>query len=123
MNIADFTTEQRLALLDLLVLAMYADGHLAAAEEARIRELLLKMGAESDSDRDRQLDAAVTRVRQHAGGTAAAQAYATSLAQAFQARNQRRQVLDLVDALTASDSHITLAEGDYSTAVREALHL
>ena len=123
MNIADFTQPQRLALLDLLVLAMYADGHLASAEEARIRELLLKMGAESDSERDRQLDDAVTRVRQHAGRTEAAQAYATCLAQAFPARNQRRQVLDLMDNLMATDSHIALAEGSLSTVVREALQL
>ncbi|MEI6727854.1 MAG: hypothetical protein WCN81_16750, partial [Actinomycetes bacterium] len=37
MNLPDFTNEQREALLDLLVLAMYADGHLASAEEARSR--------------------------------------------------------------------------------------
>jgi uncharacterized tellurite resistance protein B-like protein len=123
MNIADFTNEQREALLDLLVLAMYADGHLASAEEARLGELLLKMGAQSDSDRDRQLDAAVTRVRQHAASTEAAQAYAASLTQAFQARNQRRRVLDLMDDLMATDSHITLTEGSLSTVVREALRL
>jgi uncharacterized tellurite resistance protein B-like protein len=123
MNLRSLSEPQVAALTDLLVMAMYADGHLASAEEARIHELLGQAGAATDSERDQKLDAAVTRVRQHAGTAAAAQAYATRLAQAFQTWNERRQVLDLVDALVASGSHITLTEGTLSDVVREALKL
>ena len=123
MDLKILTETQQAALTDLMVLAMYADGHLAIAEETRIRELLGRMGIEADSDRDRKIDASLTRVRQHVASAEAAQAYAAKLAGAFQVRNERRQVLDFLDALLATDSHITLAESSLSTAVREALRL
>ncbi len=123
MDFRTLSEPQQVAVTDLLVLAMYADGHLASAEEARIREFLGQAGVAAGYERDQKLDAAVTRVRQHAATPETARAYAARLAQAFHARNERRQVLELVDALLAADGNITLAEGSFSTAVREALNL
>jgi uncharacterized tellurite resistance protein B-like protein len=39
-DVTDFSDIQRLALLDLLILAMYADGHLTTAEDDLWEQLL-----------------------------------------------------------------------------------
>ena len=123
MNLQTLTEPQRNALVDLLVLGMYSDGHLAGVEEAKIRQAIGRMGVEGELDIDRALYASVTRVRQHAGNAQAASAYATRLAQAFPARDQRRQAHDLVNAVLESDRHITASENELATVVREALRL
>ncbi len=58
-----FSDPQQLALFDLLILAMYADGHLTTFEDERLRELLAAMGFTERIDRQREFDAAVTRMR------------------------------------------------------------
>jgi len=123
MNLTTLTEPQRSALVDLLVLGMYSDGHLAAAEELKIRQAIGRLGIEGESDIDRAFDASVTRVRQHAANAQAASAYATNLAQAFPARDQRRQAHDLVNAVLESDRHIAATESEFATTVREALRL
>src|SRR4051812_42430046 len=107
MNLGNFSPPQRQALLDLLVLAMYMDGNLARAEEARVEQLLAKMGVESDYDRNRDFDASVTRVRQHSQSADAARACVGRLAQNFTTADQRRNVYDTLSDLTALDGSVS----------------
>ena len=123
MNITDFTEQQRQALLDLLVLAMYADGHLASAEDARVQRLLTAMGFEPGYDHQRQFDAAVTRVRQHSQTAEAARAHATELARSFTTREHQRRVYDLLDDLMESDSRISAEESRFLSVVREIFQI
>jgi len=123
MDLKSLNEPQRQALLDLLILGMYTDGHLAAAEDTQLRQLLGKMGFDSEYDRDRALDASATRVRIAAANSEAVRAYATSLAHVFAERDQRRQVYELLNEFLASDEQITTPERNFSAAVREALHL
>jgi uncharacterized tellurite resistance protein B-like protein len=123
MNLRTLSEQHRHALLDLLVLGMYADGHLAAAEDAEVRRLLGETGVEADSDRNREIDAAVTRVRKHTSSAESAREYATSLAQVFQARDQRRQVQERLSELLAIDRKVTAAENSFSAVVVEALRI
>src|SRR5262245_39580826 len=97
MNLSDFTVPQRQALLDLAMLAMYADGHLAAAEDERVQRLLAAMGHASGTDRERQFDASVARVRRHLETAELARTQAGILAQGFPTRDQRRRVHDILD--------------------------
>ena len=62
MHPKEFTTTQQHALLDLAMLAMYADGHLASAEDARVHRLLEMLGHGTEYDRNQQYDAAVSSV-------------------------------------------------------------
>ena len=62
MDLNAFNPRERQALLDIFVLGMYADGHLASAEDAQARRLLAAMGHETLDDRNRELDAAITRI-------------------------------------------------------------
>ena len=58
-----FSAAQQGALFDLLVLAMYADGHSTTFEEKQLQELLAAMGFTEKLERQREFDAAVTRSR------------------------------------------------------------
>jgi uncharacterized tellurite resistance protein B-like protein len=123
MNINDFSEPQRQALLDLLVLAMYADGHLAVAEDARVQRLLTAMGFESQYDHERLFDASVTRVRQHSNSAETARAHAVELAEGFRTREQRRGLYDLLEDLMASDTQVSSDETRFLSVVREVLQI
>ena len=123
MNLKTLSEPQRRALLDLLVLGMYADAHLAAAEDSDVRQLLGEMGFDTDSDRDREIDAAVSRIRRHTSSVEAARERATELALAFPAKDQRRQVHELLDELLASDNTVTESEKSFAAVVGEALRV
>ena len=62
-GLTGFSTAQQRALLDLLVLAMYADGHLTTIEDEQLQKLLTAFGHTEEFDRQREFDAAVTRMR------------------------------------------------------------
>src|SRR5438445_10833736 len=107
MNVSNFSVPQRQALLDLLVLAMYMDGNLASAEEARVEQLLGAMGVDSDYDRNRDFDAAVTRVRQHSQSAEDARACVARLAGSFTTPEHRRKVYNTLSELTALDGQVS----------------
>lgn len=123
MNLSAFSDIQRQALLDLTMLAMYADGNLAAVEDERIGELLATYGCVSDYERTKQYDASIARVRRHSVSTDAGRAYATLLARQFTTTEQRRQVLEVLDDLLVSDRTVTAQECGFLAAVREALEM
>jgi len=115
-----FTEAQRQALLDLLLLGMYADGHLASAEDAALHQLLGRMGVESKYDQDRELDAAVTRVRQHLQPPEAAQTYVKALARTFSSPELRRRAAGVLEQFLDSDERLTAVEHQFLATVREA---
>jgi len=123
MDLKSLNEAQREALLDLLILGMYSDGHLAAAEDTQLRQLLGKMGLDSEYDRDRALDASATRVRKIATTSEAARGHADSLVQVFAARDQRRLVYDALNEFLASDEQITAPERNFAAMVCETLRL
>jgi uncharacterized tellurite resistance protein B-like protein len=123
MNVSDFNEEQRLALLDLLVLAMYADGHLASAEDARVQRLLTAMGFDSEYDHEKEFDASVTRIRPHSETVEAARLHATHLAQRFARREHRRRVYELLDDLMQSDSRVSAEESRFLSVIGEILRI
>jgi len=113
-----FSPEQQLALLDLLILTMYADGHLTQIEDARVEKLLVALGYTEAYDRQRQVDAAVTRVRQFSGTPPLACGHAEKLAQLFTTHQQRRQVYGLLQEIVTSDFHITAGESQLLESIR-----
>ncbi len=118
-NLNDFTAPQRRAVLDLVILAMYADGRLTSVEDARVERLLTAMGYADAYDRQQQFDAAVTRVRKHAEKPDQARAHAAKLAATFTSREQRREIYKLLEEIVSSDAHITSEESQLLEVVRE----
>lgn len=119
MDITDFTDDQKLALLDLLVLATYADGRLTTAEDTRIESLLRAMGLELEFERQRHWDDSVTRVRQHAQTAEKARAHAAELAQHFTRPEHRRNVNEWLKDLIESDDQVSAEESHFLSVVRE----
>ncbi|MDB6122423.1 MAG: hypothetical protein JWQ71_1416 [Pedosphaera sp.] len=122
-NVTDFTKEQRQALLDLLVLAMYMDGSLASAETAHVQELLVAMDLDTDYDRNREFDASVNRVRQHSESIDGARACAGKLAQSFTSREQQKIVMDVLNDLTTSDGKISSRENSFLSVVNDVFKI
>jgi hypothetical protein len=118
MNLDGFSQGQKEALLDLLVLGMYADGHLATVEDECVQELLKAMEFTSDYARDQFADACFTRVRHKAGSPEKMEAQVRELAKCFSGREDRYQALLALDELLASDDRVTGAEGKFLALVK-----
>jgi len=123
MNVKDFNEGQRQALLDLATLAMYADGKLTAAEDARLERLLTAMGFTTEYDRNKHYDASVSRVSRHSATAAAARKHAAELAKSFSTKEQRRQAHDIMNDLMSSDGTVEPNESKLLAAVKEALKM
>lgn len=123
MNTRGFSDEQKSALLDLLVLGMYQDGHLATAEDERIQLLLDSFSFPSDYARQQFLDAAFARVHKHPQSAEATRSAAFASAAQFKTEPQRRQALDTLAKLLASDNKVTAEENTFLVMVEEALEL
>lgn len=123
MEITRLTDQQRQALLDLLILAMYADGHLDLGEDARLQRVLISMGIETEYDRDRLLDDSITRLRQYSQNSKIAREHAVQLAQSFTDAEQCRGVYQLLEQQVNSDNNVVPAEHEFLSALRQALHL
>jgi uncharacterized tellurite resistance protein B-like protein len=121
MTLANFNEPQRQALLDLVVLAVYADGHVASGEDERVRRLLDGMGVVSDYERNRLFDASVTRVRQHVKTAETVRAHAVDLARNFATTEHRGEVEGIVDDVLASDSQVAPEEAQFATIVKAVL--
>jgi uncharacterized tellurite resistance protein B-like protein len=118
-NLADFTEPQRQALLDLLVLATYLDRHLDQVEDDRVKRLLDAMGHATPYDRQRSLDASVTRTRQYAETPELVRLRTTTLAQAFKTQDQCRHVCDLLEDLISCDGHVVPEERNFMNQLRD----
>lgn len=122
-DFANFTEPQRRALLDLLSLARYLDGHLDAIEDARLEIVLIALGYDTEYDRQRELDAAVTRVRPYTQPPTLARTHAIELAKHFTEREQQRKVYAALESIVTSDAHITTGESQLLEELRSRFRL
>jgi hypothetical protein len=122
-NTKGFSDEQKEALLDLLVLGMYQDGHLAAAEDERIKLLLSGYDLGSSYARQQYVDAAFARVGKHQLTKESIRSAAFACAAHFRSETHRRQALDTLAELLASDNKVTNEENTFLVMVEQALEL
>jgi len=123
MEISKLTLQQQAALLEILILAMYADGSLDLEEDARLNRVLTAMGVETEYDRDRVLDDCITRLREYSQNSQSARDHAVLLAQSFKDPEQCRGVYQLVEQQVNSDNSVVPAEHEFLSAMRTALRL
>ncbi len=123
MNTTGFTPEQKQALLDLLIIGMYADHNLASAEDSRIEELLAAFNFSSDYDRQEFSDGAFTRVSRESASPDAIRASVKQLAGHFPTRELRRRAYDILNDLITSDGHVTSEESKLLSVSRELFEL
>ena len=109
-DLTDFSASQQQALFDLLILAMYADGHLTTFEDEQLQKLLSSMGFAEEMDRQREFDQAVTRMRPSVQSIHEAKCQAILLADAFTDRTQQKRVLAAVEQMMTADTHVSAWE-------------
>jgi len=109
-DLTSFSITQREAFLDLIILAMYADGHLSSVEEEHLQKLLAAMGFVDEIDRAREIDGAVTRIRPNIQSIHKAKELALKLANAFKNRSQQVKVFAAVEQLMTSDNNVSTWE-------------
>jgi len=122
-DLTGFSTAQQHALFDLLILAMYADGHLSSAEDERLQKLLAAMGFTDEIDRQREFDAAVTRIRPNIQSIHKAKELALGLADAFKDRKQQQKVLEAVEQIMTADNNVTTWESTLLMELRMKFRL
>jgi hypothetical protein len=102
-----FSAAQQRTLFDLLILAMDADGHLTTFDDKQLQSLLAAMGFTEEPDRQREFDAAVTRIKPSIQSIWKAKELALSLASAFIDRSQQQQVFSAVEQIMTFDHHVS----------------
>ena len=107
MDLTGFSAAQHRALFDLLILAMYADGHLTTVEDEQLQNLLTASGYTEEFDRHREFDAAVTRMRPFIQSIQQAKKQALLLAEAFTTRSAQKQVYAAVQQIMTADKHVS----------------
>jgi 6-phosphogluconolactonase/glucosamine-6-phosphate isomerase/deaminase len=122
-DLTEFSATQKQALFDLLILAMYADGHLTSFEDEQLQKLLAAMGFTDEMDRQREFDAAVTRIRPCIQSIHKAKTQALLLTDAFTARPQQRQVYTAVEQLMTSDNNVSTWENTLLMELRMKFRL
>ena len=109
-DLTGFSSAQQQALLDMLILAMYADGHLSSAKDEQLQKLLAGMGFVEEPARQREFDAAVTRIRPNIQSIYKAKDLALGLADEFTLRTQQKQVFAAVEQIMTFDNNISTWE-------------
>ena len=123
MNVTGFTQEQKQALLDLLIVGMYADHNLASAEDERVEQLLDTMSFPSDFERNKYSDATFSRVSRQSGSPESIHAFVGQVASHFPTLEIRRRAYNILDDLLTSDGKVTSEESQLLAATRDVFQL
>ena len=122
-DLTGFSATQKQALFDLLILAMYADGHLSSFEDEQLQKLLAGMGFVEEIDRQREFDAAVTRIRPALQSIYKAKELALGLADEFTLRPQQKLVFAAVEKIMTFDNNISTWENTLLSELRMKFRL
>jgi len=122
-ELTGFSATQKRALFDLLILSMYADGNLSTVKHDQLQKILAAMGFVDEIDRQREFDAAVTRIRPALQSIYKAKELALGLADEFTLRPQQKQVFALVEQIMTFDNNISTWENTLLMELRMKFRL
>jgi len=123
MNLTELTDQQKQAVVDLLVLGMYADGNLDLIEDEKARQVLDSIRFSSDSARQYFLDASFARARKHGASAKTTRSYISGIAKSFPTPAMRRQVYTALEDSLASDHNLADKERELLVVVSEEFKL
>lgn len=123
MNLSGFTDEQKRALVDLLVLGMYADGNLDLIEDEKARRILDTIAFPSDTDRQYFLDESFTRARKHGSSPEAVRAFVVEITKNFPTPALRSEVYHTLEDSLSSDNNLAEPEKLLLKVITEEFHL
>jgi hypothetical protein len=122
-DLTGFSEIQKEALLDLLVLAMYADGKLSSVEDKLLQQVLESIGYTDELDRQREHDAAVTRMRPFVQTIEKARGQTILLAGAFTIPSQQKRVYAIVQQIMTVDLDISSWESTLLSELRRTFKI
>jgi len=123
MDLTGFTDQQKQALVDLLVLGMYADGNLDLIEDEKVRQVLDSIQFSSDSARQYFIDASFARARKYGGSAKTARSYVSEIAKHFLTPAMCRQVHSALEDSLFSDRRMADKECELLVVVSEEFKL
>ena len=123
MSLTEFTDQQKQALVDLLVLGMYADGNLDLIEDEKARRVLDSIQFSSDSARQYFLDASFARARKHGADPKTTRSYLSEIARSFPTPALRRKVYTALEDSLTSDRQLAGKEQELLVVVMEEFKL
>ena len=119
MNITGFTDPEKQALMELLLLGMYSDGHLATTEDERVKKLLESMAFTSEHARKQFADSSITKLRERNATAESTRGYLIAIAKEFSTTDTRARAVSALEDLLRSDNRVTDREREFLTAVNE----
>jgi hypothetical protein len=123
MNLDAFSTPQVDSLLELLVLGMYVDGHLADAEDRIIKEFAREAGIQPGYNFDQAIDRAVSSVRQVDLNDNSLRGAVSRIAQVIDEPDIRQTAFEALTAIHTSDADDSPAETKFHKIVVDIFDL
>lgn len=114
------TQPQREALLDLLVLSIFADAHLSLSEEETLQARIHGLGWESAKPREIHFLNAMHRARGAMESPEKTDAFVALRAAAFTSDSARAAALEAIRSVLASDGHVE-SESTFLALLRKHL--
>jgi uncharacterized tellurite resistance protein B-like protein len=118
----ELNTEQREALLDLLVLGMYADNHLAISEDDLLHDFLVDCGVVDEVTRQNLIDDAISRAGLRVTNEETRHGRLIELASRLSTQNVAQAATAILEEFLAVDGNVNEGEKAYLTEVRRLLH-
>lgn len=123
MNLESFSSEQVDGLLELLVLGMYVDGHLADVEDQTIKEFAREAGLRQGYSTERAIDRAITAVRQVPRDEAGLRAAVERIARVMNEEDVRVAGMEALAAIHSSDANDSPSEIQFHQIVQDVFDL
>jgi hypothetical protein len=123
MELTGLTDKQKQAVVDLLVLGMYADGNLDLIEDEKARRVLDSIQFSSDSARQYFLDASFARARKHGASVKTTRTYISEISKNFPTPEARRLVYTTLEDSLTSDRKMAEKECELLLIVSEEFKL
>ena len=114
----DFSAAQRRAGCKRLILAICADGQLPTVADEPLPKLLTAAGHKDEFARQHQVEATVARLQPLAQFIASAKDRTITLAHAFTACSQQKQMYAAVQPIKTRDDHRSTSENTHLTELR-----
>lgn len=114
------TQSQREAILDLIVLALFADSHLSLKEDEALQAALEQIGWEGTTSREIHLCRSMSRARQASESPAASSEYISERAKVVADGWTSTEAVCLLASVLASDG-VTAEESAFLSQVKAAM--
>ncbi len=111
--------EKKEAFIDVLVIAMYVDGHLGGKEDKNLHGLLKELGFTEEAERNRFLDVAIGRTRRQMASEETLENYLKKLHKILNSELEKNSLIQAVNDLFVTDGKVATSELKYLDLVKK----